>query len=361
MNKKMNKLVKMVSVTAALFGSFVPLSSTVNAQESLNIQAIAKGFTQQYWSAVRTGAEQAAEEYNVNLTFVGPANETAVQEQVQMLSNAINQNPDAVVLASLDTNSQIDLLQQAMDQNIPIIGFDSGVPEAPEGSVLATAATDNVAAAGIAAEQIVLALGEELDNASPENPIRIGILSQEANSTSISERTQGFADKVIELVADKENLVDKVAVVGHDKFNNGVSENDAALIIQVQIPANATDAEVLTTAQALLNSENLRAVFASNETASKGIINANDALGGVVGPDGILVAGFDSGLLQKDAVKNNVFIGSVTQDPITIGYSGVELAVKAINGEEVEDLSVEAIWYNSENIESDEVAPLLYD
>ena len=37
---------------------------------------IALGFSHQYWQAVKQGAEQAAEEYGVSITFEGPETET---------------------------------------------------------------------------------------------------------------------------------------------------------------------------------------------------------------------------------------------------------------------------------------------
>jgi len=329
--------------------------------DDMSIEVIAKGFTQQYWTAVQNGAQEATDEFDVNMNFVGPANETAVQEQTQMLSNAVNQNPDAIVLASLDTNAQMDLLQQAQNNDIPIIGFDSGVPEAPEGVVSATAATNNQSAAGIAAENIFETVEENISSASVDDKARIGVLAQEANSTSIVERTEGFIETMSELASGLENIGDQVAVVGHERFNNDVNEDDAALVIQVQIPADATDSAVQTSAQTLLNMNDLIGVFASNETAAKGLLNAHQAMGGVLGEDGIVAAGFDSGTLQKEAVANGTFIGSVTQDPITIGYEGVRLAVDVANGEEVEDLDVPAEWYNAENMDSEEIAPLLYD
>lgn len=336
-------------------------AQNASPNDNLDIEVIAKGFTQQYWTAVQNGAQDAADEFGATMNFVGPANETAVQEQTQMLSNAVNKNPNAIVLASLDTNAQMDLLLQAQNNEIPIVGFDSGVPEAPEGVVSATAATNNRTAAGIAAENIFDAIEEDLSSASVDNKVRIGVLAQEANSTSIIERSEGFVEKMTELASELDNIGEQIAIVGHQRFSNDVNEDDAALVIQVQIPAKATDSEVLTSAQALLNMDGVLGVFASNETASKGLLNANEALGGVLGEDGIVAAGFDSGTLQKEAVSNGTFIGSVTQDPVTIGYEGVRLAVAAANGEEVEDLDVPAAWYNAENMESEEIAPLLYD
>lgn len=362
--KKWNVLLGiMLIMVVSLVGCGNGKEETESKESSsdLNIEVIAKGFTQQYWTAVQSGAQDAAHEFGVDINFVGPANETAVQEQVQMLSNAVNKKPDAIVLASLDTSSQMDLLLQAQKNEIPIVGFDSGVPEAPEGVVVATAATNNKTAAGFAADEIFETVEDQLLKASKDKKLRIGVLAQEANSTSIVERSEGFVERMIELSSELDNIGGQIAVVGHQRFNNDVKEEDAALIIQVQIPANATDAEVQTSAQALLNKEDLIGVFSSNETASKGLLNAHEAMGGVLGKDGIIAAGFDSGTLQKEAVAKEIFIGSVTQDPVSIGYDGVRLAVSAARGEDVEDLDVPATWYNSENMESDEIAPLLYD
>lgn len=61
-----------------------------------------------------------------------------------------------------------------------------------------------------------------------------------------------------------------------------------------------------------------------------------------------------------DAIKNEKLLGSVTQDPVQIGYKAVELAVKAAKGEAVEDVDTGARWYDSKNIEDAEIVPLLY-
>ena len=75
----------------------------------------------------------------------------------------------------------------------------------------------------------------------------------------------------------------------------------------------------------------------------------------------LIVAGFDAGSPQKNAVRNGWFVGSVTQDPYRIGYLAVELAVKAANGEEVADVDTGAQWYTAENIDDPEIALLVYD
>lgn len=329
--------------------------------EDLHIEVVAKGFQHQFWTAVSQGAEQAASDYGVTMNFTGPANETAIQEQNQMLSNAINQSPAAIALASLDTESQIDLISQAQNSGIPIIGFDSGVPGAPEGSIAANASTDNYAAAELGAENIFDAISEEIDSATTEASVRIGIVSQEVNSMSIRTRTEGFMDRIVELAATSDNVSeDEIAIVGHDRYNNGVSESDAKVVVELQVPAQATDAAIQVSAQTLFNKPDLIAIFGTNELGGNGIINANQATGNRLQTD-VVGGGFDSGALQIDAVRNGVLHGAITQNPVQIGYMAIELAVKAINGEDVSDVDTGAVWYNASNVDNEDVQALLYE
>lgn len=104
---------------------------------AMSFEVVSKGLQHQYWQAVKKGVENKAKELGVTVNFVGPDSESNIDQQVQQLTSALNANPTAIGLAALDTNSVMDLLQQAMDSNIPVVGFDSGVPNAPEGSIVA--------------------------------------------------------------------------------------------------------------------------------------------------------------------------------------------------------------------------------
>ena len=75
----------------------------------------------------------------------------------------------------------------------------------------------------------------------------------------------------------------------------------------------------------------------------------------------IFVVGFDAGSSQKAAVKSGAFLGSVSQDPYQMGYQAVVLAVAASKGEPVADVDTGSVWYDSSNIDDEDVAVLLYD
>ena len=350
----------MKKIVAILLAVLMVLAMSAVAEERLYIPVMAKGFQHQFWQTVAAGAQKAAEDYDVDIYFDGPASETNIDEQVEMLKSEMAKNPKAIALAALSTDAVMAELQECIEKGIPVIGFDSGVPGAPEGAIKATASTNNENAAAIAAEKMMEQEGfaDMLKAATAENPVVIAVISQEAVSGSIVGRTTGFVNKMVELASE----YNTVSVTGHDLWKNEVE--GAGVIVHVQISATTEATDVATASNAVLNMDGLKAVFLSNEGAVTGFLAATAdgsdlAEGGRY--DGLMVAGFDAGATQKNAVRNGWFIGSVTQDPYMIGYYAVELAVKAANGEEVSDVDTGAQWYTAENIDDEMISLLVYD
>ena len=350
----------MKKIVAILLAVLMVLAMSAVAEERLYIPVMAKGFQHQFWQTVAAGAQKAAEDYDVDIYFDGPASETNIDEQVEMLKSEMAKNPKAIALAALSTDAVMAELHECVEKGIPVIGFDSGVPGAPEGAIKATASTDNENAAAIAAEKMMEQEGfaDMLKDATAENPVVIAVISQEAVSGSIVGRTTGFVNKMVELASE----YNTVSVTGHDLWKNEVE--GAGVIVHVQISATTEATDVATASNAVLNMDGLKAVFLSNEGAVTGFLAATAdgsdlAEGGRY--DGLMVAGFDAGATQKNAVRNGWFIGSVTQDPYMIGYYAVELAVKAANGEEVSDVDTGAQWYTAENIDDEMISMLVYD
>lgn len=321
------------------------------AMGEAHIDVIAKGFQHQFWKAVEKGSLKAAEEFGVSVTFQGPDNESAIAQQIEYLDAAIAKKPTAIALAALDTKAALASIKAAQDAGIPIIGFDSGVPDAPEGAIKANASTDNTAAGELAAEQLYELIKDKVTN--PENVVRIGVVAQESNSQSIVSRTKGFVDKMVELIG-----ADMVSVEGHDSLKN--AKDGAKVVIEVGIPAEVKDADAVAVASAIMEKDDLIAIYGSNEFAANALITANETLD-KLGADKVLGVGFDAGKKQKDAVRAGILVGSITQDPQMIGYKAVELAVKAAKGEAVEDVDTGALWYTAQNMDDDNIAPNLYD
>lgn len=334
-----------------------PAETPAASGDDMLIYLVSKGFQHQYWQAVYQGAQNAADEYGVKMEMVGPASESDIADQVQMLNNAINLKPAAIGLAALDTQACLDLIKVAQDSKIPIIGFDSGVPDAPQGAVYANAATDNYAAGELAAEETYKLIQTKVKDASA--PVRIGVMSQDATAESILNRGYGFVDK-IKALAEADGKT--VSVEGHTNFVDkcGGTVDGADVIVEVVVPA-AVQAELsVTDASTLLNKADTIAIYGSNQFSGEGLVNANANLK-KLGADGIIGVAFDSGTVIKGAVKDGTLAGAVTQDPLSIGYKTVELAVKAAKGESVQDVDTGCKWYTAENMDADDIAPNLYD
>lgn len=164
-----------------------------------HFEVIVKSFQSTYWQAAVKGIETACGELGVTANANGPANESDIADQVQMLNDAIQKAPDGIGLAACDTNSVLDSLTAALNAGIPVVCFDTGVSDAPEGSVAATVATDNKAAGACAATNMYPVIKDVVAAATADKPVRIGEVNQDATALNIQERGLGFIDEMIKL------------------------------------------------------------------------------------------------------------------------------------------------------------------
>jgi len=346
--------------TAETEGTGQSAYGNVVAKEKYNFKIIVKSMSSDFWRAVVNGAESEAEVLGVEVEVMGPSSNTDVADQVQMFTNAINDEPDGIGIAASSQDAVLDAMQMAADKGIPVICFNTGVPGAPEGSVYATASTDNYHAGAIAAENMYAALKDKIANA--DAPVRIGVVNQDVTSDSVINRGLGFIDKMVELVtADGK----KAAVTGSEKYVDDAAEagdvNTADVIIEVRVPAQATSELCATEAGALLNEADLIGIMGTNQETAEGIITADELLGklGTDPATNIIACGFDSGATIINAVQNGTMYGAVTQSPVYQGQITVDLLTMIANGETVQDEETPAFWYDASNMDDPEIAPNL--
>ena len=334
------------------------------ASNDYHFEIVVKSFQSTYWQAAVKGVEQACAEQGVTANCNGPATESDIADQVQMLNDAIAKAPAGIGLAACDTNSVLDSLQKALDAGIPVVCFDTGVNEAPEGAVVATVATDNAAAGACAAENMYPVLKDVLAAATTDAKVRIGEVNQDATAQNIQQRGLGFINKMIELCA-ADGI--KCAVEGNEFYVNAaegaVDAAEATVVIEVAVPAQTTVELASAEAQKIMAKEDTVAIFGSNQVTAEGVITANGALNklGTDPATSIIAAGFDAGTPQKEAINAGQLIGSVTQSPLMMGYECINTLVAYCNGETVADIPMNGYWYNTENMTADDIAPNLYD
>ena len=327
----------------------------LTANEAYDFQIVVKSFQSTYWQAALQGMDQAAEELGVTYSAQGPASESDIADQVNMLNSAINGAPAGVGLAACDTNSVLESLQSAVDAGVPIVAFDTGIADAPEGSVVCTVVTDNTAAGEVAAQNLYEAIKDQLGNGT----VRVGEINQDNYALNIQQRGLGFINKLIELAGADGYTV---ALEGNEFYVNaaeGAVDGDADIILEVRVPAQTTVDLCSTEAATILDKEDTIAVFGSNQTAAEGLLAA-DANRGVLG-DKVVGVGFDAGTTIKAAVEDGTFLGAVTQSPLMMGYYCIYALTAAANGQELIDVPTDGYWYNADNMADENIAPNLYD
>ncbi|SES75322.1 ribose transport system substrate-binding protein [Salinibacillus kushneri] len=286
------------------------------------IAVVSKGFQHQFWQAVNRGAEQAAEEFDVEITFEGPESESQVDKQIEMLRSALDKDPDAIGFAALDSKAATPLLEEAESEEIPVIAFDSGVDsDIP----LTTASTNNKAAAAAAADHMAELIGGEG---------KVALVVHDQTSVTGVDRRDGFLEQMESEYPDIE-IVD-VQYGGGDHLKS----TDLAKTMMQAHP-------------------DLDGIFGSNEGSAIGVVNAVKEMGA---EGDITIVGFDSGKAQIDAIKDGTMAGAITQNPVGIGYETVKAAVQAINGKELpEVVDTGYYWYDQENIDDEEIQEVIYE
>ncbi len=310
---------KKTVLTAALCVA-AALAGSAGAQQQQYIPMISKGFQHQFWQAVKAGAEQAGKDYNVRITFEGPETEAMVDKQIDMLSSALAKHPAAIGFAALDSKAAIPLLKKAQAAKIPVIAFDSGVDsDIPT----TTATTDNKAAAALAADKMAQLIGDAGE---------VALVVHDQTSRTGIDRRDGFVER---MKAAHPNV--KVVSVQYGAGDHLKSTEIAKSMLQAY--------------------PNLKGIFGANEGSIAGVINAVRET-----HRKIVVIGYDSGKQQKDAIREGIEAGAITQNPVGIGYKTVEAAVKTLKGEKVPKvIDTGFYWYDKTNIDDPKIAAVLYD
>ncbi len=314
----MSPIFRRTALTAAL-GLALALPLAASAQE-IYIPLVSKGFQHQFWQAVKLGAENAAKDLKVKVTFEGPETEAMVDKQIDMLSAALAKNPKALGFAALDSKAAIPLLKKAQAAKIPVVAFDSGVDsDIP----VTTATTDNIAAAALAADKMAELIGKAGD---------VAVVVHDQTSRTGIDRRDGFVNRI---KAAYPNI--KVVSVQYGGGDHLKSTEIAKSILQAN--------------------PNLKGMFGANEGSAIGVVN-----GAKEAKRKIVIIGYDSGKQQKDAIKSGEMAGAITQNPVGIGYKTVEAAVKALKGEKLPKIiDTGFYWYDKGNIADPKIAAVLYD
>lgn len=275
--------------------------------------------TNDFWKSLILGAKMAAKEYNAEIGILAPSEENDVERQNELLKEAIEKKPNAILFSPSSFTESDALLKEAKEDGIRIGFIDSYTKEAIQDL---TVATDNLEAGEKLGKFAATLLG-------PEDQIAV-VAHVKGVSTAV-EREEGFR-KGLGKLAD--NIVEVV-------YCDSQYEKSRQLTVEL-----------------MKKYPNLKMIAGMNEYSSVGAARAVKAAGA---KDRIQVVGVDSSQEAVQLMENGVFKGLVVQKAFKMGYMGVKETVLMLRGKKYEkDVNSGCELVTPENMYSSEIEKLLF-
>jgi len=263
------------------------------------IAVIPKGTTHEFWRAVHAGAAKAAKELgDTEIFWKGSQLESDREGQISVMQSFITKHVNGICLAPNDSQALVEYVDQAVQEKIPVVVFDSGLKD--ESKIVTYVATDNYKGGALAARR----MGEVLHGQG--NAI---LLRYFPGSESTERREQGFLETM-------QKEFPKIVILSSDQYSGTTPEESLT-----------KGTQVLSKYKKDVNG--LFAVCEPNASGCLGALEQTELDGKVCfiafDPNAALIRGLEAKKVQ----------GIVLQDPVKMGYEAVMSMHKHLQGEKV--------------------------
>lgn len=313
----MKMLLKTCLVATAL--TLVPAVSMAG-----EIAVIVKTTNSNFWQNVSKGATAAIEGNSEHtVSFNGPASESAVADEVNLVENAINRGVAGIVLAPSDPEALIPAVKKANEAGIPVAIIDSALGEGGNGLYQTFLSTDNCAAGRMAAQTVVEAVGTEG---------KVAVMSYVAGVGSELGRVGCFVE-----------------------YLEGNSELE---IVGPYYSQSQMATALNQTTDVLAANPDLKAIFGANEPTAVGMARAISQ----AGKSGQITAvGFDGNADLQAFVRDGTLAGILVQGSFQMGEYGVKAIVDFLAGHDVaEQIDTGVVLVTKDNVDQPEAQNVLY-
>ena len=309
----MKKRLLAMLLTGALCASMAACSSGGETQQGdggetaqtggdgYSVDVILKTTASEYWSYVKAGAEAyMADNDGVTVEVKGASSETAYDEQQNMIETDLNSGAyDAFVIAPLQAETVVTLVA---GKEAPIIAVDTDI-DAPE--VKSFVGTGNEEAAAMGGKEAVAAA-----------------------------EAAGWTD--IKAIAISGVQGDSTAMARLAGYQKGIEEAGGTFLADEIQYADAVADKAATSMEAIIQNhpEGIAIIVCNNDDMAMAAARA--AKGNEAYANTIFV-GFDGIQSACNAILAGEETMSVAQEAFDMGYMAVEAAVKALDGETLDE------------------------
>lgn len=107
-------------------GEEAPAGEAAPAEGGANYVLVPKNLGNPYFDTANKGAQEAAAELGVTVTYQGSSTADAT-EQIQLLNSLIAQQVDGLAVSANDSDALVPTGAAAMEEGIPVVSFDSAI------------------------------------------------------------------------------------------------------------------------------------------------------------------------------------------------------------------------------------------
>jgi ribose transport system substrate-binding protein len=274
----------------------------------------------EFYVTMACGARAQAGTLGVDLEVTGPEKFDAGQ-QIPIVNSVTAKKPGAVLIAPTDTKALIPPMTQMKAAGIKIVEVDTTVDD--DSLAVSAISTDNLRGGQLAAQTLVKLVGGKGS---------VLVINVNPGISTTDARAKGFDDEI-----KKTPGVTALPV----QYTNDEPAKAAALV-------NAT----------LSAHPDLAGVFATNVLTAEGAATGLRASGK---QNQVKIVGFDAGPQQIQDLRSGLVQALVAQDPYGIGQRGVQTAVDALDGKDVQkQIQTDLFAITKDNVDSPDAQKFIY-
>lgn len=269
------------------------------------IGLVMKTLTNPFFIEMEKGARRAEKELGISLTVKTAAQETSIEQQIQLVNDLVAAKVDAIVIAPGDSQSLIPALKKAVDAGIKVINIDNRLdPEA-----LKQAGLGALPFVGVDNEAGAYKAGQYL-------------------ATNVSTNTQAA---ILEGIRSADNARQRM-----EGARRALSENKQIKLVASETANWKVDEAYAVSKELFTKHPEVKLLFAANDMMAIGASKYLQESGKV----NVRVAGFDALTEALAEVKAGHIAATVDQQAAEQGYQGVVLALRLIKGQPVAPITM---------------------
>jgi len=283
-----------------------PASATAPAaQPSRQIGLVMKTLTNPFFIEMEKGARRAEKELGVTLIVKTAAQETSIEQQIQLVNDLVAAKVDAIVIAPGDSQSLIPILKQAAGAGVKIVNIDNRLDPA----ALAQAGMGDVPFISVDNDAGAYKAGKFLAD-SATTPTQAAILEGIRSADNARQRMEGA--------------------------RRALTENKQVKLVASETANWKIDEAYAVTKTMFAKHPGIGLLFAANDMMAIGAIKYLQESGRTK----VRVAGYDALAEAMAEIKGGRMAATVDQQAAEQGYQGVALALQLIKGAKVPPMTL---------------------